>query len=305
MRASTRPTIVIQTFRNHNIPPWIQRCLDSVRGWAQLRDYDYVLHGDEFYELCGPEYLSRGKKGPQAITDLARLIATRQRLDEGYSRVIWMDADMFVFNPGKLTFDFPDEQITTGYALGREVWLWREPKGQFYTSGPMCHNAAMLFTQRAADLDMLVSLIRHIDANRNIFSSLQVGVQLLRGLQYSLMFPTLSHVALFSPDLIHAIAKRDRKILQFYCDAYRYPAFAANLSLSRQSPAAETTLHRAMDQLESDGGEILNEHATETGVQLVPCDYDRAVEIGVRRLNDVWRAGLRKLRSRLGTNGSE
>jgi hypothetical protein len=304
MQVSTRLTIVIQTFRNHNIPTWIQRCLDSVRGWAKLYDYDYVLHGDEFYELCGSEYLGRGKKGPQTITDLARLIATRQRLDEGYSRVIWMDADMFVFNPSKFTFDFPDEQLATGYAVGREVLLWREPKGQFYTSGPMCHNAAMLFTQRAVDLDMLITLVRHIDANRDVFSAFQVGVQLLRGLQYSFMFPTLSHAALFSPDLIRAIAERDRKILRFYCEAYRYPAYAANLSLSMQSPTAERVLRRAMDRLENDGGETLNEHATETGVHLVPCDYDRAFEVGVRRLNDVWRAGLRKL-ARLGTNGSE
>jgi hypothetical protein len=49
-------TIVIQSFRNHDIPAWIQRCLDSVRNWAALHGHDYSLAGDEFYLLCGPDY---------------------------------------------------------------------------------------------------------------------------------------------------------------------------------------------------------------------------------------------------------
>ena len=116
-------TIVIQTFRNHNVPPWIVRCLDSVQKWAEFHGHDYSLAGDEFYDLCGPEYLARGSKNPQAITNLARLVATRQQLDAGYKRVIWMDADIFVFDPARLVFDFSAESLTTGYAFGREVFL--------------------------------------------------------------------------------------------------------------------------------------------------------------------------------------
>ena len=63
---------------------------------------------------------------------------------------------------------------------------------------------------------MLITLIRHIDARRQIVSNYQVGVNLLRGLQYSLMFPTFSHVGMFSPILLCALAERDEKILQFY-----------------------------------------------------------------------------------------
>jgi hypothetical protein len=120
-------TIVIQAFRNHTIPAWIQRCLDSVQKWAGFYGHNYSLAGDEFYDLCGPEYLARGSKNPQALTNLARLVATRQRLDAGYERVIWMDADVFVFDPANLVFDFSAESLTTGYAFGREVWLFRDP----------------------------------------------------------------------------------------------------------------------------------------------------------------------------------
>src|SRR6185295_8866022 len=147
-----------------------------------------------FYQLCGPDYRARGRKNPQAITNLARRVATRQRLDAGYHRVIGMDADIFVFDPARLVFDFPAESLTTGYAFGHEIWLTRDSAGALHVTPPQAHNAATLFTPRAVDLDVLIALIRHIDANRHIVSNYQVGVRLLRGLQYSLMFPTFSHV---------------------------------------------------------------------------------------------------------------
>jgi hypothetical protein len=194
-------TVVIQTFHHHSIPAWIQRCLDSVRKWAGLHGHDYSLAGDEFYDLCGPKYLARGSKNPQAITNLARLVATRNHLDASYQRVIWMDADTFVFDPAKLVFDFSAESLTAGYAFGREVWLYRDAAGVLHAEAPVAHNAATFFTPGAVDLDMLITLIRHIDAKRQIVSNYQVGVRLLRGLQYSLMFPTFSHVSVFSPGI--------------------------------------------------------------------------------------------------------
>jgi len=267
-------TIVIQTFRNHNIPVWIQRCLDSVQNWARLHKHEYSLAGDEFYDLAGPEYLARGGKNPQAITNLARLVATRQRLDTGYQRVIWMDADVFVFDPTKLVFDFPAESLTTGYAFGREVWLDREA-GVTRTAPPIPHNAATFFTQSAVDLDMLITLIRHIDAKRHIVSNYQVGVRLLSGLQYSLMFPTFSHVGMFSPLLLRALVDSDEKTLRFYGQAYHYQTFAANLCLSLQYLVTEDVLLRVMDQLEAAGGDVINKYAIEPGVHLVP--YDRRI----------------------------
>jgi hypothetical protein len=263
-------TIVIQTFRNHAIPAWIARCLDSVRTWAGLHGHDYSLAGDEFFDLCGPDYLARGRKNPQAITNLARLVATRQRLNAGYRRVIWMDADMFVFDPAGLVFDFPAERLTTGYAFGREVWLTRDDAGALHVTPPRAHNAATFFTRSAVDLDMLIALIRHIDARREIFSNYQVGVTLLRGLQYSLMFPTFSHVGVFSPVLLRALAERDQEILRLYGAAYRYRACAGNLGLSLRDQVTEEVIWRAMDGLQAGAGEVINQYATETGVHLLP-----------------------------------
>ncbi len=294
-------TIVIQTFRNHNIPAWIQRCIGSVQNWAEMHQHDYSLAGDEFYDLCGPEYLARGRKNPQAITNLARLVATRQHLDAGYRRVIWMDADVFVFDPARLVFDFPAESLTTGYAFGREVWIYRDAVGVTHVAAPVPHNAATFFTQGAIDLDMLMTLIRHIDAKRQIVSNFQVGVRLLRGLQYSLMFPTFSHVAVFSPVLLRALAERDEKTLRIYGQAYRYPACAGNLGLSLEDEITEDVLWRAMDHLEARMGDAINKYATESGVHLVPYDSEPSIadhSSTFTKLRDMLRPALRALSTR-------
>ena len=269
-------TIVIQSFRKNMIPTWIQRCLDSVKQWARSKGHDYSLAGDEFYELCGPEYLKRGSKNPQAITNLARLVATRQRLDAGYQRVIWMDADVFVFDPANLVLDFSAESLTTGYAFGREVWLFRDASGVIRVTPPMAHNAATFFTRGALDLDVLIALIRHIDAKRQLVSNYQVGVNLLRGLQYSLMFPTFSHVAVFSPILLRAFAEHDEKVLQLYGRAYRYQSCAGNLGLSQQHEVTEDVLWRAMDYLEAGAGDAINRYAADTGA-LVPYNCETSI----------------------------
>jgi hypothetical protein len=269
-------TIVIQSFRKNIIPTWIQRCLDSVQKWSKSKGHDYSLAGDEFYDLCGPEYLKRGSKNPQAITNLARLVATRQRLDAGYQRVIWMDADVFVFDPAKLVLDFSAESLTTGYAFGREVWLSRDLTGVNHVTAPRAHNAATFFTQHAVDLDMLITLIRHIDARRQIISNFQVGVDLLRGLQYSLMFPTFSHVAVFSPVLLRALTEHDEKVLQLYGRAYRYQSCAGNLGLSQQHDVTEDVLRRAMDHLEASAGDAINRYAADTGA-LVPYNCETSI----------------------------
>jgi len=263
-------TIVIQTFRNHDIPAWIQRCLDSVRQWAALHGHDYSLAGDEFYDLCGRDYLARGPKNPQAITNLARLVATRQQLDAGYRQVVWMDADMFVFDPERLVLNFPAASLLTGYAFGREVWLDRDSSGAIRVQGPMAHNAATFFTQAAVDLDMLISLIRHVDAHRQIVSNYQLGVRLLRGLQYSLMFPTFSHAAVLSPDLLRAIVEQHEGSLRIYGRTYRYHACAGNLNLSLQDQISQDVLRRAMDRLEASKGDDLNKYATEASLHLAP-----------------------------------
>jgi len=272
LKKTTAKCLVIQTFRSYNIPDWISRCIKSVRDWTHSNRYDYLLFGDEFYNFCSEEFLNRGNKNPQSITNLARLIVIRNYLNLGYERVIWMDADVFIFAPEKLNFNFSDANLSTGYAFGREVWM--EQNGTCINHGT--HNAVAIFTQHAVDLDMLIDLIKHIDAGREIASNFQIGVGLLRGLRYSLMFQTLSSVGLFSPTLLEAILKSNENLLVQYGAAYKYPAYAANLCMSLQSNEAhsEKSVLKTMDLLENTRGMVLNQFTTENERMLLPY-YER------------------------------
>jgi hypothetical protein len=73
------------------------------------------------------------------------------------------------------------------------------------------------------------------------------------------------------------LAKRDEKVLRFYGEAYRYRAYAGNLTLSKQDETSESVLWQAMDQLEAGAGDAINKYASETGVHLVP--YSADIEI--------------------------
>ena len=71
----------------------MDRCLASVRDWAEQAGYGYQFMGDELFEFVPSWYLTKcGEKLPVA-TDLARLIWMQQCLQEKVADcVLWMDA---------------------------------------------------------------------------------------------------------------------------------------------------------------------------------------------------------------------
>lgn len=248
--------MVVQSFRAHSVPDWIDRCLASVRGWAALHGHDYALWGDEVYDLCGSEYLASGFRNPQAITNLARLLLMRRYLAEGYEAVVWLDADVFVFDPRNLRLNIPAEKLALGYAFGLEVWL---DENRRFTA-PRAHNAVTYFTQKQKDLDLLIDIVTHI-GKRGIEHNFQVGVKLLRGLQYSLGFKLFPSVAMYSPALISAICDRNQGLLQNYGRIFGYPSQAANLCLSQTLKKGDTRYQLVMDLLEKSAGRAINDYA--------------------------------------------
>jgi hypothetical protein len=243
-------TLVVQSFRKHDVPEWISRCLSSVESWAALRGYEYELIGDEIFELCGADYLRAVGPNMQSITNLARLIVTRHRLEKGIDRVIWFDADVFVFGPHQLSID-----VKSGYAFSRETWMVRRKKYGYYLE-QNTHNAAFVFAENHADLSFLILAINHIAKHRQIRSNFQLGVKLLTGLKYSLDFPHLLNVGAFSPDIIRALARNDRLFLSRFAQIHESPVYAANLGLSLDITPDE--MNRAMEALTKSEGRILN-----------------------------------------------
>nr|WP_294552613.1 hypothetical protein [uncultured Rhodopila sp.] len=247
-------TLVIQTYRTSEVAPWMQRCLDSVRSWSALQGYEYEFMDDRIFDLCGAEYLAGVGDNKRSITNLARLELARTRLAQGWERVVWLDADTFVFAPDRLTID-----VTKGYAFAKEAWVWIDPQGRTMTEQGV-HNAAFVFAGHHPDLDLLIHAIRHIVSTRRIHASYQVGTKLLVGLQYSLDFPVLTNIGMFSPDVMSAIALGQAPVLAALARASGYPSFAANLCLSLNGGMTREMIRTAMDRLETSRGQVVNQY---------------------------------------------
>jgi hypothetical protein len=254
-------TVVLQSFRTSNVPAWMERCMASVRAWAALHGYEYEFMDDRIFDLCGADYLAQVGDNKRSITNLARLELIRLRLAGAYERAIWLDADTFIFAPANFRMD-----IGTGYAFSREVWVTRDATGTNFVNHSV-HNASCVFTRDQLDLDFLISTVRYIAATRQIRESFQVGVRLLTGLQYPLGFPLIQDSAMFSREIVRALATGDDGPIAALAHGHAHPVHAANLGFSQfnaanphwTGPTEDLDLvMAAMDRLELDAGAVIN-----------------------------------------------
>ena len=89
-------SVVFQSFRTADVSPWQERCLRSVREWASSRGVEYRFVDDSFFERCPAWYREKVHADKLLMSDLARLIVARELHDEGFERVVWVDADLLV-----------------------------------------------------------------------------------------------------------------------------------------------------------------------------------------------------------------
>ncbi len=249
--------LVIQSFRRQDVPPWIERCMASVRSWAEARGYDYRFADDSSFDLVGADYLARAEGNLRTITNLTRLILIRDALAAGYDEAVWMDADIFVFAPDQFELASPQ-----GYAFARETWIdqW---EGDVWRAIAGVNNSVALFGQEQPDLQFLIDAIFHIAGHRPlrpVRGNYQVGGDLLKGLWNSLAFSALDNVGMFSPDVIRALKTRTLPVLKAQARYHGTEVHAANLCGSRHYLRAATPAQvtGAMDRLERSQGRVVN-----------------------------------------------
>ena len=195
-----KKTLIIQSHKTPLPDQWLEQCCESVRIWAHLNHYDYEFLGDELFDDVSQEILDKTASQIVIATDLARLYLIRDRLAQGYQRVVWCDADFYIFAPERFHL------IDADYALGREVWIQSDIQNKL-RSHVKVHNAFMMFQQNNVFLDFYIdTATRLISKNIGAMSPQFIGPKLLTALHNIVQCPVQEDAAMFSPLVIEAIA---------------------------------------------------------------------------------------------------
>ena len=253
-------TIVLQSFRTHDVPGWIGACMGSVRAWAEGRGWAYELMDDAFLALAPDWARWRCRGNLYAVTDVSRLIWARRKLDEGYERAVWADADVLVFAPARL-------RLTdgSGHGVARELFL-HVGEGARTTPIHGLNNALMAFERGDPVLDACIEAcyrcLRALAPGPVPRTAL--GPDLLRRLAEGRQLRSIDGLGLFSPAIMEQIACGGGPLTREYLRHSPVPPAAANLCHFMRNatrgdlrPAFDRMYGEAIGRLLESGGAVL------------------------------------------------
>lgn len=225
-------TLVVQSYRE-DAPAWLRRCLETARAWAALHRHDYEFIGDALFEHVPRRFRDAPPASLLPLTDLARLGVLRERLAQGYQRVVWIDADVLIFRPDE--FRLPN---SAGALLCREVWCWQDAQGQLHHRSGI-NNAVMLFERGHPLLDFLhhaaTELFDHLKPEQ--IGPNAIGTEFLSRLGRLYPLKLLTQVACLSPLLVEALfTERQPDLLRQHAVQFGHPIHAVNLCRSLLQP---------------------------------------------------------------------
>jgi hypothetical protein len=217
-------TVVFQSFRTDRVPAWIDRCLESARRWAGIRGFEYVFLDDQFFDFVPAELRAR-TANKVILSDLARLLVTRDLLGKGHRRLVWIDADVVVFDPDG--WEVPEE---SDYYFTHELWPTPQPGG--VRLDVRANNAVMVFSRGNTVLDFYIDMAKRILVSERELKNWHLGVRFLTGLRNVCPIPVLPNIGMLGPDLIKDLIRGPKKLTCAYVRAMGEPLVAANLCAS-------------------------------------------------------------------------
>jgi len=236
---------VLQSFRTVAVPPWITACMDSVRQWTLSQGWEYLILDDHFLKLA-PDWVRQCcGRNIYAITDIARLIWAHDVLSSAYERVIWVDADVVIFNPEAFA-----RQVKTiqDHGFARELFL--RVSGRLTTPKWSLNNAVMVFDHNTQVLgDYLRRCLDELARFRDCeVPRTAMGPILLEQLDATQHLNRIDGVGLFTPAMLEPFAAGQDALMRTYLSYCAVPPSAANLChFIRNATAAEQRL--TLDQV--------------------------------------------------------
>jgi hypothetical protein len=182
-----------------------------------------VFYGDEFLDLCPVWYRKKVADQIHLVADLSRLILAKKLLTQGYDKVIWVDADVVIFDDEN--FDLPLEHE---YAFCKELWVDLNPSGRLRFRRAV-NNAVCLFTKKSAFLDGYIDVCKKIVADGNPLTHATIGTEFLTTINKKERLDFFDNVGLFSPYVLLAIYKNGSFFLRNYLKFFGNKMGAANV----------------------------------------------------------------------------
>lgn len=227
-------TVLCQSYRTHDVAPWVRRALESARAWADAQGWAYRFEDDALLERVPPWYHDRIGRRLPVITDLGRLLWMRELLNEGYDRAIWIDADVVVFDPQGFRLTMEEDDL-----FGSEVWIQPSAAGVLQARRNV-HNAILAFNKNTVFLDFYIQaclrLVGKLDEQRQGggVPAQFVGPKLLSALNNILQLPMTDSVAMASPLVLRDIAFGGGAALELLMARTEGDIYAVNLCHSYQ-----------------------------------------------------------------------
>lgn len=254
-------TLIVQSYRTHDVAAWIHACLESVRAWAATSGYEYEFVDDRFFDYAPDWVRQRCGKHVLPITDVARMRVLRERLEQGWDRVVWIDADVLVFAPELFVLD-----DSAPYALCEELWL-RVNAAQEIVTEEKVNNAVMLLTRHQPMLAFWIFAVEEIlrTLAPHEIGPLTASTLFFTDLARIMPLRVLHNVGLLSPPVVRDIARGGGAIANAWARAFGHPIGAANLCASLQdqfsagAQVGAAELQQCVDVLLRTRGAVIND----------------------------------------------
>ena len=152
----------------------------------------------------------------------------------GLDRVIWLDADVFVFDPGLITID-----PAIDFAVGRQIWVQPGKDGDLRTYRQV-HNAILVINRSTPVLDFLIQTVLRLARRHDGAASPQfLGPKLLTALHNIVGFSIVESVGMASPLVLGDMAAGGGRALSLLTSATDSPLGAINLCSSYRNETVD------------------------------------------------------------------
>ena len=222
----TSDTLVIQSHTEPLPFAWLEDCIDSVNSWAAGHAFDYRWIGDECFAALPDDLRQKTRQQIVVASDLARLYAIRQALQDGYRCVVWCDADFLVIDPQALLLP------ASPFAFGREVWIELDSR-QKNRARVKVHNAFMQFRHDNSFLPFYIdSAERLLRQHKAGMPPQFIGPKLLTALHNMLHFAVVETAGMLSPLVAADIDQGGGAALELFLRDHQQIPAGLNLSAS-------------------------------------------------------------------------